>query len=258
MPARKRALKPDPQGRYRPCLGYRIDGKQQRFNLGTDKVEAERRMNRLYELWQENVAANGEEVWSPLALSFAKEVANGIRKIEYLFLRNFLEADDPATEYAQMVHVERQRFPSLDIVPADPALYAVGFEGNEQLVASEVQHLQHRPVELGAISPKNKLPEKLVTGKLHESLDAYADDDVKSHNVWPGSKRLKQSGHRRLEMIERFKERHRDILLSMLGYDACKEMIRFWPGPQGRTVTLRSVFRGAARRRGTRAPDPRI
>jgi hypothetical protein len=33
MAVRKRALKPDPQGRYRPYLGYRIDGKQQRFNI---------------------------------------------------------------------------------------------------------------------------------------------------------------------------------------------------------------------------------
>ncbi len=228
MAVRKRALKPDPQGRYRPYLGYRVDGKQQRFNLGTDKVEAERRMNRLYELWQENVAANREEVWSPLALSFAKEVAKGNRKIEYPFLRHFLEADDPAAEYAQMVHVERQRFPSLDIIPADPDLYAIGIDRNEHLVASEVQHLQERLAELGALAPKNKLPDKLVTGKLHEALDAYAEDDVKSHNVWPGSNRLKQSGHRRLEMIERFKERHRDVLLSMLGYDACKEVIRFW------------------------------
>ena len=136
MPVRKRALKPDPQGRYRPCLGYRIDGKQQRFNLGMDKPEAERRMNRLYELWQENVAANGEDVWSPLALHFAKEVAKGKRRIEYPFQTHFLEADDPAAEYSQMVHVERQRFPSLDIVPTDPALYSAGVERNERLVGS--------------------------------------------------------------------------------------------------------------------------
>lgn len=71
MSVRKRALKPDPQDRYRPYLGYRIDGMQQRFNLGMDKSEA---------------------------------------------------------EYAQMNHVERQRFRSLDIVPADPALYAAGLE----------------------------------------------------------------------------------------------------------------------------------
>lgn len=79
MPIRKRELKPDQMGRYRPYLGYRIDGKQQRFNLGTDKVEAERRLNRLFELWGENVRVNGEEVWSPRALSFALQVAGGIR-----------------------------------------------------------------------------------------------------------------------------------------------------------------------------------
>jgi hypothetical protein len=228
MAVRKRALKPDPQGRYRPYLGYRIDGKQQRFNLGMDKPEAERRMNRLYELWQENVNANGEEVWSPLALHFAKEVAKGKRQIEYPFQTHFLEADDPAAEYSQMVHVERQRFPSLDLVPTDPSLYSAGVERNERLVGSEVRQLQDRLHELGALPPKHNLPDKLVSGTLHEALDAYADHDVKSHNVWPGSDRLKQSGHRRLEMIERFKERHRNMPLSMLGYDACKELIRFW------------------------------
>jgi len=96
MAVRKRSLKPDPKGRYRPYLGSRIDGKQQRFNLGADRAEAERRMNRLYELWEENVRANGEEVWSPLALHFAKQIAEGKRKIEYPFQSHFLEADDPA------------------------------------------------------------------------------------------------------------------------------------------------------------------
>jgi hypothetical protein len=58
MPVRRRVLKPDQMGRYRPYLGYRLDGKQQRFNLGTDKAEAERRMSRLYDLWDENVREN--------------------------------------------------------------------------------------------------------------------------------------------------------------------------------------------------------
>jgi DNA invertase Pin-like site-specific DNA recombinase len=36
MPVPKRTLRPDSQGRYRPYLGIRIDGKQPHFNLGTD------------------------------------------------------------------------------------------------------------------------------------------------------------------------------------------------------------------------------
>lgn len=228
MAVRKRNLKPDPKGRYRPYLGCRVDGKQQRFNLGADRAEAERRMNRLYELWEENVRANEEEVWSPLALHFAKRIAEGKRKIEYPFQSHFLEADDPAAEYTQMVHVERERFPSLDIVPADTELYVEGLRRNERLVGAEVEHLQSRLNELGALAPKQMLPEKLASGKLYEAMDAYADDDVRNHNVWTGTSELKQSGHRRLEMIDRFKERHDDVLLSILGHDKVKELIRYW------------------------------
>jgi len=228
MTIRKRSMKPDPKGRYRPYLGYRIDGMQQRFNLGSDKAEAERRMNRLYELWEENIRVNGESVWSIRALSYALEVAKGKRRIEFPFDADLLEADDPAAEYAQIVHVERERFPSLDIVPADHELYSEGVRRNERLVGSQVELLQARLNELGALAPKQTLPSRMVAGKLHEALDAYADDDVRGHNVWPGTGELKQSGHRRLEMIDRFKERHEDCLLSLLGRDKVKELIRYW------------------------------
>ncbi len=173
MAVLKRNLKPNPKGRYCPYLGCRADDKQQRFNLGSDRAEAERRMNRLYELWEENVRANEEEVWSPLALHFAKRIAEGKRKIEYPFQSHFLGADDPAAEYTQMVHVERERFPSLDIVPADTELYVEGLRRNERLVGAEVEHPHSRLNELGALAPEQMLPEKLVSGKLYEALDAY-------------------------------------------------------------------------------------
>lgn len=154
MPVRKRALKPDPMGRYRPYLGYRIDGKQQRFNLGTDKIEAERRFNRLFELWGENVRAAGKEVWCPLALAFARQVAEGKRRIEYPLSSQILEADDPAAEYSHMIHVERERFPSLDIVAADTEVYALGLKRNNDLVGNEIERLQSRLQELGALAQK--------------------------------------------------------------------------------------------------------
>ncbi|MBX3437202.1 MAG: hypothetical protein KF861_06915 [Planctomycetaceae bacterium] len=126
------------------------------------------------------------------------------------------DCDDRVAEYAQMIHVERGRFPSLQIVPSDPKLYAEGLRRNEALVGSSLESLGKDLRELGALAPKQALPEKMVYGKFHEALDAYAENDVRSHNVWPGTDDLKQSGHRRLEMIERFKERHDDILLSQL------------------------------------------
>jgi len=95
MAIRRRPLKPDPKGYFRPYLGFFLQAdpdplkrnpskKQPRFNLGKDKNEAERRMNRLYQVWDENVEANdGLEAWSPLALSFAQQVAAGVFQIQY-------------------------------------------------------------------------------------------------------------------------------------------------------------------------------
>jgi hypothetical protein len=63
MTLRKTQLKPDAKGRYRPYLGWKVgdDGKrrQHRFNLGTDRKEADRRTARLRELWVENEKAAG-------------------------------------------------------------------------------------------------------------------------------------------------------------------------------------------------------
>lgn len=164
---------------------------------------------------------------SPLALSFALQVADGKRRIEYPLSSQILDAEDPAAEYAQVIHVERERFPSLDIVAAEPEIYSAGLRRNENLVGGEIEELQSRLQRLGALAPKQQLPEKLVAGRLFEAFDAYAEEDVMGHNVWAGSNRLKQSGHRRLEMIARFKERHEDMPLSFLRQDACKMLIRY-------------------------------
>ena len=57
MDTRKTSLKLDTRGDYRPYIGYRKDGKQQRFNLGTDLVLAVRRRDRIQKLYSESVAA---------------------------------------------------------------------------------------------------------------------------------------------------------------------------------------------------------
>jgi len=82
MPARNTDLKADAQGRYRPYLGWKLgdDGvrRQHRFNLGTDRKEAERRMARLRELWAENEEVAGEPTWTPFALSWGNQIAQGV------------------------------------------------------------------------------------------------------------------------------------------------------------------------------------
>lgn len=66
IPARRRELKPDSKVRYRLYHVLRLDAegnrKEHRFNLGTDIREAERRMERLYDLHDESEAAAGETI----------------------------------------------------------------------------------------------------------------------------------------------------------------------------------------------------
>jgi hypothetical protein len=105
MPARRRELKPDAKGRYRPYLGFRLDAdgnrKECRFNLGTDKKEAERRMERLYDLHDESEAAAGEPTWTGFALYTAKLIAKGTFTIPFPFLMRLAEEDSPTAQYAQ-------------------------------------------------------------------------------------------------------------------------------------------------------------
>src|SRR5436309_15496106 len=116
MTTRQRELKPDPRGWYRPRIGWVRWGDeptQPRFNLGTDRKEAERRYAKIQELYEENCRVNGEDQWSPRALSFARELASGKKVIEYPPPSEEDGLEDPQLEYAQMMQVDQDRFPSI-------------------------------------------------------------------------------------------------------------------------------------------------
>lgn len=234
MPSRKYDLRPDEKGRYRPYLGWKIgdDGvrRQHRFNLGSDRKEAEARMARLRELWAETEKLGGDEpIWTAFTLYAAELVSKGNYKISYPFhTETVTQVDDPVAEYAQLIHVMREQFPSLDLVPAEPELYAEGLRRNEAIKNHGLKKLEGELRNLGVVTPQSPLPDQLISGTLHEAFDAYAEHDVKKHNVEPGTDCLTLFGNLRLERVERFKDRHPDIPLSSLNYDACEEMIRHW------------------------------
>jgi len=193
MAARNRDLRPDPQGRYRPYLGWKRgdDGvrRQHRFNLGTDKKEAGRRFAKIRELYDENCLVIKEDLWSPLALSYAEKIARGEYRIAYPPLPPDGGFADPLLEYAQMVHTMRGWFPSLEVVPADPALYSESNKLNEKLTSEKIRGLQGELKELGVLPPDRSLPEKLISGNLHEAFDDY-EAEIRSNSLKPGSSDL--------------------------------------------------------------------
>lgn len=233
MPARNTDLKPDAQGRYRPYLGWKVgeDGirRQHRFNLGTDRKEAERRMARLRELWADNEKAAGEPTWTPFALSCANQIAQGNYKIAYCFDDDYAEMlEDPASEYAQMINVLRGQFPSLEIVPGDSDLYAESLRRNIVLENQAIKVVEEELKTRGIISKDTPPPERLISGTLHEALDAYVKHDIKKHNINLETGNLTLYGNLRQERAERFKDHHDDLPLSALNFDRCEEMIRYW------------------------------
>lgn len=231
MPTRKRELSPDAKGRYRPYVGWKIgeDGsrKQHRFNLGTDRREAEKRLSRLRELYEQNCKVNGEDVWSPLALSYAEEIARGKFEIAYPPISPDVPVEDPRLEYAQMIRVDNSRFPAVRIIPADQSLWKDSVALNEEYTRARISDLEAELRELGAIDTKEALPSRLIPGTLYEAWDKYAES-IRSHNVQPGTNLLTQYGLLRIERVSRFKEHHDAIPLHSLTYDACTSMIAYW------------------------------
>lgn len=240
MATRKRDLSPDPEGRYRPYVGWKQgeDGvrRQHRFNLGTDRKEAERRLAKIRELYEESLRVydNGRlDVWSPLALSYAEQIARGKKRIDFPPLSPDAGYTDTVAEYVQMLNFSRRCFPSLDLVPADPDLYAESARINDQIVARRLGEVEREMKELDVLPTKHGLPRELIPGTLHEALADYVAL-IPSQNAHPDTGDLKAYGNRRLERVGRFRKAHEDIPLYALNYDVGLAMITHWRNrPEG-------------------------
>ena len=85
MAIRRTKLKPDPRGDFRPYLGLRRDSTPQRFNLGRDFSEAERRRDRIQTLYRESEAARQSygqpSSWTECALAAARFISQGICQV---------------------------------------------------------------------------------------------------------------------------------------------------------------------------------
>ena len=222
MATRNRDLRPHAKGRYRPYVGWyegrfrNEERKQPRFNLGTDLKEAERRLARIRELYEDNCRVVKRVVWSAQALGFAKEIARGDRRIVYPTLSDVIDQDDPLIEYSQMLHNVKEMYPSIEFEP-DPQIYGESLALNKKYVSENLRVLEDQLRQEGALPPKGELPREIIPGTFHEALDAYTQD-IRRHNVAPGTNETTSYGLRRLERAERFREHHADIALHSLNY----------------------------------------
>lgn len=236
MNTKRNPLKRDSRGQFRPRIGWHWEeseaGKrsQVRFNLGTDERAAQERYFAIQNLYAENCETNGENCWSPLALSIAREIAKGKRTVAVpSTLTSDPEAgyEDPVTEYAQMIDVFRRDFPSVNFSPGDQPVYQESLQRNKELITQRMKQLEAELQELGALVGQQELPDMVVTGTLHESLKAYRQMIDRDGERLPEGNR-KPSQRLRQQRVDRFKEHHADFPLHELTYDRCKELIDHW------------------------------
>lgn len=235
MDTRKTSLKPDPRGDFRPYIGYRKDGKQQRFNLGDDLAEAERRRDRIQRLYAESTAARRSyglsPSWTEAALHAAKLIEKGFHQIplptpqvvnevcgDGLEIGSYDPCWNPlAPEALMWSHaVASRHYPSVHWLLADGNAGRAAVRLGQQLFDMQARR-QGRLI--GASAPANP-----VSGTFHEALDKYDDfigTDV-SLRVCPGT-RANRHGQ-----VKQLKMEHEDIPLAFMDLAACKKLFDYW------------------------------
>lgn len=238
MGVRRTSLKPNKRGRYRRELGYvdQARTKRVRFDLGSNKHEAEHRAERLLQLFEESMRVmEGQDVWTPLALDAAKQIATGVYSICYDPVWETLRAidDEPtvqqmAAEYVQMLRVEQRSYPSLHIVPGDEQLYVLGVRVNETIETDALGNLAEHFQDLGVITAHRKYPNQIVSGTLHEALDAYSEH-IEATGKRLDENTLKPWYRKQLDYVECLKRHHSDQpLWELADHDAIEKLFSYW------------------------------
>lgn len=236
METRRKSRKSDPKRGDRPYIGYRKDGKQQRFSLGADPLQAKLREDRIRQLYLESIAVRksfgGEPSWTEAALYAAKQIANGLQHISVpspdvineAIQRNDLEIGqynacwDPTSPQALIWShaVASRHYPSVHwVLPVGP----VG--QNALAFGQELYNVEaRRQARMLNATP----PDKPVHGTFYQALDKYTKylEETLAEKLSPGS------AFNRLRYVSYFKMRHEDFPLLSLDFNKCDELISFW------------------------------
>ena len=130
MPTRtRRNWKPDSRGYYSRQIGWEHSksGKlqQHKFILGTDRKDAERRDQRLRELWEQFESSSQQErpLWPRDLLAIAKQVAKGHTEVT---LTRY--GDEQPEDYAYRLKFLQTKCPVAILKPDDEQVYETGCE----------------------------------------------------------------------------------------------------------------------------------
>jgi len=250
-----RLAKPDKQGHYARQLGWKMNssGKrvQHKFRLGRDRQQAERRDDRLRQLWEtiERETTTGDALWNDVTLEIAKQIAKGSDTICLAPLTD----DESASRYADRLQRTQNEFSFLRFVPSDEPRYTAGLGDRtvdlRQMVLIDNPYedywKRHAPKVAPPLRPQThdvliarggpvlnefQQPYRSLTddgSTLHQAFDAY-QSWIKSHYFDDVTGELSDYAFTKLGQIDTLKDRHDDVPLSEIDYEYIEQMYRFW------------------------------
>lgn len=240
---RRHELRADDRGYYRPRIGFvpeklqpgvkrKRDFRPKRFNLGTDKKLAEARYAAIQALYEDDQQAFGGNLnsWSDEALAIAEQIAKG--EPAQLAPRPKQTPD----AYSRTVEIKRRKYPSAHVTPTDPVAYREGVEINDDVIAKRMRELTEELRRLGALRTGEQLPDRPVSGTLHEALKAYSEKylTTKPDEISTATMYARQSDTRQLIAA------YPNMPLARLGLTQCQALFDHWKSKEYKHTTRRN------------------
>jgi len=231
--------KPDSQGRWRPVVGRKPDGKPQRFQVGkvtdTTAAEAQRRLDYIRDLWDHQCLEHGIDFWAGWVMPWACRLASGPIRV-YGSKHSKINSGQAAEEVAI---VQRLQSWGMPIQIVDPELETSGYGFLRNQIETEVNKAVQKTLsQLGKAWGPNIieqvkgeiLPENLIdaeTRTLHEAIDAFSE-----HLNHTGKK--DQGGNlficvrKRKDRLIHIKQHHENLPLWKLDLPTIEKMSAYW------------------------------
>jgi hypothetical protein len=223
---RETSLKPDRNGVIWRNLGWKKtrtgQRSQHKFNLGTNRKEAQYRFAILKRLWQTIQEREGEDAtWDDFTLRVGTGIASGKTEVEiehrksksYRQDAEWYYVDDAT--YARSINDVQMKYPFVKFVPESPDAYQRGVEKLAALAAADLDRLDD---EVGR--QKKTLTDlgKPIPGEmLHDALDDYVEwikveyfDKTEGH--------VNDSGMTKIRQVKTIRSRLENAPLSSLDY----------------------------------------